>query len=155
MIGKIKIDGNKAVRKKLEWLQQQSRRHNNVGVIVGYSSSYALYVHENREIHPPGMILAGKYRKGKKHKGRYWDPQGRAQPKFLEQPFRELRSELVDTVYTMAKLARFSRGNGLDKGLYVAGLRLQRESQELVPVEFGFLKGSAFTRLIHDNRDKG
>ena len=173
MIGKIKIDGAAAVQKKLDWLQRQSRRHNNVGVIVGYSASYALYVHENREIHPPGMILAGKPRGGKssgrnkatgrftagsksKRKGYFWDPQGRAQPKFLEQPFRTLRSTLISNVYTITKSLGISRGNGLDKGLYTAGLLLQRVSQELVPVEHVIgLKASAFTHLIHDNRGKG
>ena len=35
----------------------------------------------------------------------------------------------------------------LEKGLVLAGLRLQRDSQKLVPVDTGNLKGSAFTRL--------
>lgn len=35
---------------------------------------------------------------------------------------------------------------GLEIGLKRAGLFLQRESQKIVPVEFGVLKNSAFTR---------
>src|ERR1044072_1838716 len=35
---------------------------------------------------------------------------------------------------------------GLQRGLVKAGLRLQAESQKMVPVEYGPLKASAFTR---------
>ena len=175
MIGKIKIDGVQAVQKKLDWLQLQSRRHNNVGVIVGYSASYALYVHENQEMkwkglprdprkwhyHPDtGKQITHRKKKSVRDrkinpKGRYWDPQGRGQNKFLETPFRVLRGTLINNVYTITKSLGIARGNGLDKGLYTTGLLLQRVSQELVPVNFALLKASAFTRLIHDNRGKG
>ena len=37
-------------------------------------------------------------------------------------------------------------GNNIARGLKRAGLYLQRESQKIVPVEFGNLKNSAFTR---------
>lgn len=47
---------------------------------VGYSAFYALYVHE------AAMVLKGQPRPG--GRGRYWDPQGRAQAKFLEEPAR-------------------------------------------------------------------
>ncbi len=59
----------------------------NTVVTIGYTAAYALYVHENREIWPPGMRLKGQDR-SKPHKGKYWDPQNRAQPKFLEDPAR-------------------------------------------------------------------
>lgn len=51
-------------------------------VETGYTAEYALWVHEMTD-----MKLKGKKRSG--GKGRYWDPQGRAHAKFLEQPFRE------------------------------------------------------------------
>lgn len=35
---------------------------------------------------------------------------------------------------------------GAERGLKIAGLKLQRESQRMVPVDFGILKNSAFTR---------
>jgi len=83
-------------------------------VNVGFTAGYAIYVHENREIWPPGMRLkgqprmggsvdsagrvrdtkGGQFRKG----GRYWDPQGKAQPKFLEEPFREFGPTLRQVV---------------------------------------------------------
>ncbi len=56
-------------------------------VYVGYTAHYALYVHEQ-----VGMVLKGQRRTS--GKGRYWDPQGRAQAKFLEAPARQLRSDL-------------------------------------------------------------
>lgn len=39
-------------------------------------------------------------------------------------------------------------GKGCSIGLRAAGLLLQRESQGLVPVDFGLLKASAYTRAV-------
>lgn len=135
-------------------------------VAVGYTANYALYVHENMEIWPPGMRLKGLPRGlgfsreqdtgivrvpqhvlksskvGGKNRGFYWDPQGRAQPKFLEKPLREKREVLIQIVN-----AALSRGKTMAQALLLAGLYLQRESQLLVPVDTGNLKNSAFTRL--------
>lgn len=58
---------------------------------VGYSASYALYVHE-----AVGMVLQGQPRPG--GRGRYWDPQGRAQAKFLEEPMRRLAPRLRNII---------------------------------------------------------
>ena len=112
----------------------------NVSVAIGYTAKYALFVHENMEIHPPGMILAGEPRPG--GKGRYWDPQGRAQPKFLEGPFRR-NARVYATIVRKSLLA----GNTMAQSLLMAGLQLQRDSMLLVPVDTGNLKASAFTRL--------
>lgn len=88
-------------------------------VRVGYTQSYAIYVHENlASFHPVG------------------------QAKYLEQPMRQLKNEFPKII----KQA-MSRGASLAQGLLLAGMRLQRESQQLVPVDTGVLKGSAFTRL--------
>lgn len=57
-------------------------------VTVGYTARYAIYVHENTE-----MKLKGEPRFSP-HKGRYWDPQGRGQSKFLEEPMRRFSKEL-------------------------------------------------------------
>jgi hypothetical protein len=105
-------------------------------VVVGYTASYALFVHENME-----MKLKGQPRPSPHH-GRYWDPQDRAQPKFLEAPARYLQPELRK----MIKDA-LAHGQTTAQALLQAGLRLQRESQLLVPVDTGALKASAFTRL--------
>lgn len=51
---------------------------------VAYTAPYAVYVHEAVE-----MKLKGKPRP--KNRGRYWDPQGQATAKFLENPAKELR----------------------------------------------------------------
>lgn len=90
----------------------------NVSVIVGYTQSYAIYVHEDLEAqHPVG------------------------QAKFLEQPARELSTELGAQIGEGV-----AKGMTMEQSLLVAGLRLQRESQQLVPVDTGALKNSAFTR---------
>lgn len=63
----------------------------NTVVAVGYTASYAVYVHE-----AVAMKLEGRKRPArgkKKGRGRYWDPQGRASAKFLEKPFRDRKNQ--------------------------------------------------------------
>jgi hypothetical protein len=64
----------------------------DTAVSVGYTAGYALYVHE-----AVGMVLKGQARSAPS-KGRYWDPQGRAQAKFLEEPARRLAPDLTRIV---------------------------------------------------------
>lgn len=110
----------------------------NVSVLVGYAGqidgkpSYAKYVHENVE-----MKWRGKPRKS--GIGVYWGPHGQA--KFLEAPFRRLTPELKSMIKTAVQ-----RGASMLQALLIAGNRLQRESQDVVPVEYGNLRASAFTR---------
>lgn len=80
-----------------------------INVFVGYTAFYALYVHENPEIWPPGMRLKGQPREAPKKgmkgfRGYYWDPQGRAQPKFLEAPARRHRQELRRMIMDSMKI---------------------------------------------------
>lgn len=67
---------------------------------------------------------------------------GRA--KFLEQPARELQND-----GTLRRIVDEGRKQGLTLAqcLLRAGLRIQRDSQLLVPVRTGNLRASAFTRL--------
>lgn len=63
-------------------------------VYVGYTAAYALLVHEK-----VGMILQGQLRQpSPPHIGRYWDPQGQAQAKFLEAPFRTFKPTAIQIV---------------------------------------------------------
>jgi hypothetical protein len=126
----------------------QATRNNKISAVVGYTANYAVQVHE------APMTLKGKPRahfgKTKKGvafgggtgKGRYWDPQGRAQNKFLEQPWRENQEHIRGLV----KKTLIQTQN-LEAALLVAALFLQRRSQELVPVDTGNLKSSAFTKI--------
>lgn len=69
-------------------------------VTVGYTAAYALYVHE-----AVGMVLKGLPRTpNPPHKGRYWDPQGQASAKFLEEPARRLTPQLLKVVEDSAKI---------------------------------------------------
>lgn len=87
--------------------------------LVGYTASYAIFVHENLEaFHTVG------------------------QAKFLEQPAITLRPELR-SIITDA----IGSGQSMNDALLLAGLRLQAESQLLCPVDTGALRASAFTRL--------
>ena len=129
------IVGIKELRKRLNGLIATSLKKDRGGAIVGYTANYALWVHENVE-----MKWKGKPR-SKPSKGKYWDPQGRGQSKFLEQPAREKTEEMSAIVVKALK-----GGARLQQALVLAGLFLQRESQKLVPVDTGNLKASAFTR---------
>lgn len=66
-------------------------------VDVGYTASYAMYVHEKI-----AMKLKGKPRPS--GKGAFWDPQGQAQAKFLEEPLRRLLPVLNRIIFKSAKI---------------------------------------------------
>lgn len=71
-------------------------------VTVGYTAAYALYVHEQ-----VGMKMKGQPRTAPS-KGNYWDPAGRGQAKFLEEPMRRLMPRLADIIKKEIK------ANGID-----------------------------------------
>lgn len=94
------------------------RAADEAAVIVGYSTSYAIYVHEDMEAkHPIG------------------------QAKFLEQPARTCQEQMRAIIATAVQ-----SGKTLLQALLMAGLYLQAQSQVLCPVDTGTLHNSAFTR---------
>ena len=126
-----RVENVKELQTILKKLRKESKRKDDGSVIVGYTANYALAVHETFEPAP-----------GATRKARTKGQQG----KFLEQPARTLVPELKRIVSKIAPVA------GIIKALVVAGLRIQRESQLLVPVDSGNLKGSAFIAI---DRGKG
>lgn len=88
-------------------------------VIVGYTQNYAIYVHED---------LNATHASGK-------------QAKYLEEPLIKHAATLMDLIQET-----FSKTGDVESSLLLAGLRLQRESQLIVPIDTGALRGSAFTR---------
>jgi hypothetical protein len=95
-------------------------------VIVGYSQSYAMIVHEDLQAH---------HKEGK-------------QAKFLEGPARQHQAEIAQTI----NRAYVSTGN-LDQAMLLGGLRLQRLSQEVCPVDTGALRASAYT-CFEENEER-
>lgn len=108
----------KRVAKSMERLAKTHPLSQDVSVIVGYTANYALQVHERTDI-----------------------PHQNGEAKFLEKPAREKEKDVANTVVKGTKAS-----GSLEKGLILGGLLLQRESQQLVPVDTGNLKGSAFTK---------
>lgn len=121
-------------------------------VVVGYTAAYAVYVHENLEVKHGSdynawhgeEISAGKTKSGKTKKG--WKGKTSRGPnqqaKFLEQPARQLNNsgELTNDINQAV-----AAGAKLQDALLVGAVRIQRESQLIVPVDTGNLLGSAFT----------
>lgn len=114
-----------ALKKRgIKWLaDSQGKAANsesvNPSVIVGYTQSYALVVHERLDVfHPVGQAL------------------------YLLQPARQYAKELGEIAVKAVR-----NGATVSQAILLAGLRLQRESQLLVPVDTSALKASAFTRL--------
>lgn len=62
-------------------------------------------------------------------------------------------SNLLKNLQTSANVVN----KNIEKGLIKAGVFLQRKSMEIVPVQFGFLKASAYSRLTvsHSNTNTG
>lgn len=117
----VKIDRVGNLVRQFRNLQKEAAKGDDT-VTVGYVQNYAVYVHENLESY---------HRVG--------------QAKYLEQPARTMRGELVRIVKSV-----YLKTKSLSKALLLAGLRLQRESQKLVPVDTSALKASAFTALKKD-----
>lgn len=83
-------------------------------VDVQYTAPYAVYVHENlQSYHSVG------------------------QAKFLEQPFRQLLSQMKQIIRN-----KLLNNRSLEEGLKAAGDLLLKVSQPLVPVDTGYLKST-------------
>lgn len=95
-------------------------------VTVGYKAPYALYVHENLEIHHP---IHGTRNCG-------------GQAKFLTQPARENRPKYASTI-----VRSVMRGTSLVMGMLAAGAQLLSDSKKLVPVLTGELRDSGFVNV--------
>lgn len=88
------------------------------GVVVGYTQNYAVYVHED---------LNAKHKKGRT-------------AKYLEKAVAMVAPLAGDIVAEATKA-----GRTVAQGMLLIGLRIQRESMKLVPIDTGALRASAFT----------
>ena len=105
------------LQKKLEQMRVESKAHDNTGVTVGFTQNYAVWVHERQATHK---------------EGKQW--------KYLSTPARQLESELGQIA-----LETYMKTGNMLKSLLVAGMRLQRAAQKIVPIDTAALKASAFT----------
>ncbi len=135
----MKIEKLKAVLDALQKRINEAKKASDTSAITGFTANYALYVHENLEMRLKGLPRPTH---GGASRGYYWDPQGQAGPKFLEGPARELKDEVAKIVSEALK-----NGATLAQALVMGCLRIQREAMQRCPVDTGFLKASAFTRL--------
>lgn len=125
----MKVDSTKliaALKAKLAQVSQQ-----RISVAVGYNAAAALKLHEMTP-----KNIGNPRRSGI---GTYWGPSNYGN-KWLEGPARQHADDIADDVKQALQ-----NGATLLQALYLGGLRIQRESQLVVPVEYGDLKRSAFT----------
>lgn len=113
----IRIEGIGKIRKIFKDSKKDAK---SSSVDVGYTANYALPVHE--------MVGANFKAPG-------------TQAKFLEQPLRELQPNLKTKLQSL-----FDRRLNLKQALVMIGLKLQRDSQKICPIDTGNLRASAFTR---------
>lgn len=114
----MKIEGTREFERKIGDKAKKMARETSRPVVVGYTQSYAIHVHENKEMHH----TVGK-------------------AKYLEDPAKKHRKKIGNIIVFFYK-----RTGNLLLAMIQGGLFLQRESQQEVPVDTGALKNSAFTR---------
>lgn len=133
---RIQTRGGGGLRTNVEKLL---RRYSGARVITGYTAQYAVRLHELRRTRTLGA--SQPRRSGI---GVYWGPSQHG-PKFLERPAREMYNQ---GEFRRLVLAMLRRGADTLEALKACGMKLQAESQKRVPVEFGVLRASAFTRVL-------
>ena len=113
----LQVQGIDKLKKdfKQSWLQFLGQGQD---VIVGFSQNYAVFVHEN---------LEARHKTGK-------------QAKYLTSALKKVWPAIPYIVRQITK-----KGQSISKGLLVAGLRIQREAQKVVPIDTGALRASAYT----------
>ena len=126
---------SQSVLNNLQRRAVKAAANDKASAITGYNSKVAIFVHENME-----MKLKGQPRRS--GIGVYWGPNGRS--KFLESPARLLRS---DGTLGRIVVQAIKKGATMAQACFMACLRIQRESQKIVPVEYGNLRGSAFSMI--------
>lgn len=118
---KLTVDGIPGLKKKL--LEKAKELGGQGDVIVGFTQHYAVHVHEN---------LQAKHKEGKT-------------AHYLLKAARMIWPLVPKYVNKMV-----AAGHTIVKGLIVAGLRIQREAQLIVPVDTGALRASAYTCMAKD-----
>jgi hypothetical protein len=118
--GKAKVEGFNHLMDILDNRLKQSRGSPKPKLEIGYTADYAIYVHENLQArHPIG------------------------QAKFLEQPMREHKKEIM-------RIVRQALANRtpLKSAIALGGLYLLGQSKQLVPVDTGHLRQSGYMRVV-------
>lgn len=112
-----------------------------VTIAVGYQGcNYAIFVHEASG-KLKGQPRTGNHPDGTPKKGNYWDPNG--EPKFLEKTARELSPLIAQQI--VRRLT--NEGMQLEDALVMSGMLIERESNDIVPVDTSFLVQSSFTAV--------
>lgn len=119
---RAEIDGGPQLFAKIRAINEKTKKDFQKRVEIGYSAYYAIYVHEDLSMnHPNG-----------------------GEAKFLEKAIRKISK--------MGELGRIvkrklEQGLTIGEALLAVGLRIIEVSNEIVPVDTGFLRDSAFVNV--------
>jgi len=123
----MELSGLSRVLTALEGLKRRYYDAKPPEVVVGYTQRYAVYVHEVPAAHKVGKM------------------------KYLTDPARRLNN---DGSLKNLILEALKAGKKLNLAVLRAGMRVQRESQEEVPIDTSALRASAFTAYEHEVEGK-
>lgn len=146
----MEVQKAKDVADKLRGLGQRARDLGGCTVVVGYQTAYALFQHEGTGIFgPTGKPIVPVEKKalswvGKDGVRRFAKSVKGVRPrKFLEGPARRLSKD-----GTLGRIvAEYVKEHGVEAlhdAVYVAGLQVQRASQDECPVDTGVMRNSSF-----------
>lgn len=94
----LKVPVNFGFLKASAYTESVSGMGSRLGVVIGYTSSYAPFVHE----------ASGKLRglPRPKGRGRFWDPQGKAEPQFLKNALTENADRILKIIADDARIKK-------------------------------------------------
>lgn len=119
---RAEIDGGPELIARIRAINEKTKKDFQKRVEIGYSAYYAIYVHEDLSMnHPNG-----------------------GEAKFLEKAIRKISK--------MGELGRIvkrklEQGLTIGEALLAVGLRIIEVSNEIVPVDTGFLRDSSFVTV--------
>jgi len=85
---------------------RQAGTNRNPMYLLAFTAPYAFYIHERKEMKWKGLPRKNQRKNGeivRKGKGKYWDPQGKAQPKFISGPAAQFEKDIEQIVLDKAR----------------------------------------------------
>lgn len=128
------VQGVAALQATLTKYANAARANTKRRVVVGFSASYAKFVHDKTDMKLQGLPRPSGI-------GVYWGPHGQAH--FLSAPTFILKKQIARRIAQVTKSTHSEL-----RGMYSGGVLLRDAAKYLTPVEYGTLVNSAFVKVI-------